>query len=127
MAPSRQATLLSLGKVVTSRTSSYYNVSVEDILKHKKTLEDRDASRETFVGALRQLSSMMMRRTLLEQSMVGQTVNRVAKKHPDAEVREQARAIVAKWKGEVLAQTRRDERKSRRVEGWAKAGGPARR
>ena len=122
----RQATLLSLGKVVTSRTSSYYNVSLEDILKHRR--RSRIATRRARRSWARSVSSsMMMSRTLLEQSMVGQTVNRVAKKHPDAEVREQARAIVAKWKGEVLAQTTRDERKSRRVRGWAKAGGPARR
>ena len=124
-APSRQATLLSLGKVVTSRTSSYYNVSLEDILKHKKTLEDRDASRETFVGALRQLVDDDEPDPARAEH--GRTGGEPRGEASDAEVREQARAIVAKWKGEVLAQTTRDERKSRRVRGWAKAGGPARR
>ena len=118
---SRQATLHQLGKVVTSRSSSYYNVSVEDVLRHKKTLEDREhTTRAEFVEALRQLSSMTLTHEVLSESLIGQVVNRVARKHPDPELREMGASIVKKWKAEVVARERR-----KKQQGWTRAGGGA--
>ena len=116
---SRQATLHQLGKVVTSRSSSYYNVSVEDVLRHKKTLEDREHTTQAeFVEALRQLSSMTLTHEVLSESLIGQVVNRVARKHPDPELREMGASIVKKWKAEVVARERR-----KKHQGWTRGGG----
>ena len=90
----RQATLHQLGKVQTSRSSSYWNVNIEDIEAHKKTLTNVGTSKEKFVAALRQLSSMLLTKDLLEQSMIGVCMNKIAKKHPDGEMRTLAKGIV---------------------------------
>ena len=116
----RQATLHQLGKVQTSRSSSYYNVSLEDIARHKKTLEDKATTKSDFVASLRQLSSMLLTKDLLEQSMIGLCVNRVAKKHPDGDMRVLARNIVEKWREEVRGQVKRDAKRLRTVAGWRK-------
>ena len=109
-----------LGKVQTSRSSSYYNVSLEDIARHKKTLEDKATTKSDFVASLRQLSSMLLTKDLLEQSMIGLCVNRVAKKHPDGDMRVLARNIVEKWRKEVREQVKRDEKRRRTFAGWRK-------
>lgn len=116
----RQATLHQLGKVQTSRSSSYYNVSLEDIARHKKTLEDKATTKSDFVASLRQLSSMLLTKDLLEQSMIGLCVNRIAKKHPDGDMRVLARNIVEKWREEVRGQVKRDAKRLRTVAGWRK-------
>ena len=116
----RQATLHQLGKVQTSRSSSYYNVSLEDIARHKKTLEDKATTKSDFVASLRQLSSMLLTKDLLEQSMIGLCVNRIAKKHPDGDMRVLARNIVEKRREEVRGQVKRDAKRLRTVAGWRK-------
>ena len=116
----RQATLHQLGKVQTSRSSSYWNVNIEDIEAHKKTLTNVGTSKEKFVAALRQLSSMLLTKDLLEQSMIGVCMNKIAKKHPDGEMRTLAKGIVEKWRKEVKGQVARDEKKKRTIAGWRK-------
>ena len=116
----RQATLHQLGKVQTSRSSSYYNVSLEDIERHKTALQLKTTTRNDFMSSLRQLSSMLLTKDLLERSMIGLCVNRIAKKHPDGEMRVLARNIVEKWRKEVREQVKRDERKKKTIEGWRK-------
>ena len=90
----------------------YYNVSLEVIARHKKTLEDKATTKSDFVASLRQLSSMLLTKDLLEQSMIGLCVNRVAKKHPDGDMRVLARNIVEKWREEVRGQVKRDAKRS---------------
>ena len=116
----RQATLHQLGKVQTSRSSSYYNVNIEDVESQKQTLLTASTSRTDFVSALRQLSSMLLTKDLLERSMIGVCVNKIAKKHPDIDMRTLAKGIVEKWRTEVREQVGRDTKKARGVAGWRK-------
>ena len=116
-APKRQATLHDMGKVVSSRAFSYYNVSSEDVDRYKATLEDADTTKEEFMTALRHLSSMLMTRDLLTSSMIGKVVSRLRRKHPDEEVRKLAGSMVDKWKLEVIRQVDVDRRVERRSRG----------
>ena len=94
-------------------------MSLEDIARHKKTLEDKATTKSDFVASLRQLSSMLLTKDLLEQSMIGLCVNRVAKKHPDGDMRVLARNIVEKARGGArTGEARREEAEDRR--GWRK-------
>jgi hypothetical protein len=63
---------------------------------------------------------MLLTKDLLEQSMIGLCVNRVAKKHPDGDMRVLARNIVEKWREEVRGQVKRDAKRLRTVAGWRK-------
>jgi len=116
-APKRQATLHDMGKVVSSRAFSYYNVTSEDVDRYKATLEDADTTKEEFMTALRHLSSMLMTRDLLTSSMIGKVVSRLRRKHPDEEVRKLAGAMVDKWKLEVIRQVDVDRKVERRSRG----------
>ena len=116
-APKRQATLHDMGKVVSSRAFSYYNVSAEVVGKYKAKLEDADATKDEFMTALRHLSSMLMTRDLLTSSMIGKVVSRLRRKHPDEEVRKMAGAMVDKWKTEVIRQMDADRKVERRSRG----------
>ena len=119
--PKHQVTLHDCAKVVTSRTSSYYNVNLEDVMRLKKTIEDVDASKDDVVHALRQLASMMMSTDLLAKSLVGKSVKRISRKHGDGEVRAAAKAIAEKWSSDVVGAYNREMNAARKRIGFVKA------
>ena len=71
------------------------------MLRRLAQLESEDASASQQLDALRVLSSLVISRADLAQSMVGRSVNRLFKRTTHAEVSRVAGNLVDKWRREV--------------------------
>lgn len=127
-----QATLHDMKKVVSSSTSSYYNVSAADILKLRDTLDDPDTSNEDITHALRQLSAMVLPLSIFEDTKIGLSVRQISKKHADGDIKRLAATLRKKWMAEMKDGIRRENKKERsnlrgflnsnKSSGWKKGG-----
>ena len=78
-AKAKQVTLASLAKVQVM-SHSCLNFGPEELATLKSRLEDADASPAQTLDALRVLSSLVISTADLQSSMLGRTVNRLAKR-----------------------------------------------
>ena len=93
-AKAKQATLESLAKVQVM-SHSCLNFGPEELATLKSRLEDADASPAQTLDALRVLSSLVISTADLQSSMLGRTVNRLAKRAlPGSEVARLAANLV---------------------------------
>ena len=100
-AKAKQATLESLAKVQVM-PHSCLNFGAEELGTLKRRLEDAEASPAQTLDALRVLSSLVISTADLQSSMLGRTVNRLAKRAvPGSEVARLATNLVSKWRAEV--------------------------
>ena len=92
-AKAKQVTLASLAKVQVLPHSTL-NFGAEELATLKSRLEEPDASPAQQLDALRVLSSLVISTADLQTSMLGRTVNRLAKSAPETQVSRMAGNLV---------------------------------
>jgi hypothetical protein len=92
-AKAKQVTLASLAKVQVLPHSTL-NFGAEELATLKSRLEEADASPAQQLDALRVLSSLVISTADLQTSMLGRTVNRLAKSVPETQLSRMACNLV---------------------------------
>jgi hypothetical protein len=92
-AKAKQVTLASLAKVQVLPHSTL-NFGAEELATLKSRLEEADASQAQQLDALRVLSSLVISTADLQTSMLGRTVNRLAKSAPETQLSRMACNLV---------------------------------
>lgn len=101
VADGRMAWLVDLQNVVVLRGESALCYSEEEVRRCKQVLECEASREEELLEALRYLSTLVLRQSTLEETMIATDVKRL-RNHPNANVARTARRLVDKWRQEIL-------------------------
>lgn len=93
--------VVDLQNVVVLRGGSALCYSEEEVRRCKQVLECEGSRVEELLEALRYLSTLVIRQSTLEETMIATDVKRL-RNHPDANVARTARRLVDKWRQEIL-------------------------